>query len=233
MQSILVLLGIFIILLFSENILAQKSLTRRDAFTIGLSYHVNEFYEEDEVVMKDLLEDGIFKDRLLGVNLQYIYRFNRLFGVATDYRFLVGGFERGFSEYQQSDFAHGHQVFIGPVFNIGKGLFNVTIRPKIGYDYLKIKGMGEWETSSSGGNITFNYTGSNPLISLWSKILCDYDSSSQTNIIEGYPAYIRKGFLYQFGANFNFTWDKIFFTVFYDWSSMNYNDINHEEFGVG
>lgn len=233
MKTIPVVLAILIILVSSEMTFAQKSLSRRDAITIGLSYHVNEFYEEDEVVMKDLLEDGMFKDGLIGFNLQYIYRYKKLLGIAFDYKFLMGGFERGFSEYQQVDFAYGHQVFIGPAINLGKGVFNVTLRPQIGYDFLKIKGMGDWETSSSGGNISFYYTGSNPMIGMWSKILSDYDSSSQTNIIEGYPAYIRKGFLYQIGANFNFTWDKTSFTIFYDWSSMKYNDINHEEFGIG
>ncbi|HOP59085.1 MAG TPA: hypothetical protein PLR52_06665 [Bacteroidales bacterium] len=233
MKKFYVFIFLVIIMSCADTLYAQKSVTLRDAFTLGLSYHGTQFYEEDQVVNENLLEDGMFSDGLLGFNLQYILRNNKLLGIAVDYRFLVGIFDRGFRDYQQFDFTHGHQIFVGPAFNIGKGFFNVTLRPQIGFDYLKIAGEGDWETSSSGGFINFTYIGSNPMVGMWGKMLSDYSSDTPTTIIEGYPAYIRKGFLYQIGTNFNLSWEKTTLTLMIDWSSMKYNDINHEEFGVG
>jgi hypothetical protein len=226
---------IFIIGLFilgtANTLLAQKSTELRDGFTIGLSYHGNVFFEEDSVVNINNLEDGEFNDGLLGLNMQYLLRYNRFLGIAIDYRFFVGTFDRGFRDYQQFDFTHGHQIFIGPSLNLGKGFFNVTLRPQIGYDFLKIAGQGDWETSSSGGNITFTYLGSNPM-AMWGKMLSDYSSGTAT-IIEGYPAYKRSGLVYQIGANINLSWEKVSLTLMLDFSNLNYNDINHEEFGAG
>jgi hypothetical protein len=226
-----VLIIVLTILGLANTLSAQKSTELRDGFTIGLSYHGNVFFEEDSVVNINNLEDGEFNDGLLGFNMQYLYRFNRFFGIAIDYRFFVGTFDRGFVDYQQFDFAHGHQIFIGPTFNIGKGFFNVTLRPQIGYDYLKIAGQGDWETSSSGGFISFTYLGSNPM-ALWGKMLSDYSSGTAT-IIEGYPAYKRSGLIYQIGGNFNLSWEKISLALMVDFSSLKYNDSNHEELGVG
>lgn len=222
----------FLILLASANALnAQKSAELRDGFTIGLSYHGNVFFEEDSVVNVNKLVDGEYNDGLLGLNMQYLFRFNRLLGVAVDYRFFVGAFDRGFRDYQQYDFTHGHQIFIGPAFNIGKGFFNVTLRPQIGFDFLKIAGEGDWETSSSGGYINITYLGSNPM-AMWGKMLSDYSSGTAT-IIEGYPAYKRSGLIYQIGANINLSWEKVSLALMADFSSLKYNGINHEELGIG
>ena len=226
--------AILVILFFvglTETIVAQKSKELRDGFTIGLSYHENVFFAEDSVVNVNNLKDGEFSDGLLGLNMQYLFRFNRFIGIAADYRFFVGTFDRGFRDYQQFDFTHGHQIFIGPAFNIGKGFFNVTLRPQVGYDYLKIAGEGAWETSSSGGFIKITYTGSN-IMAMWGKMLSDYSSGTAT-IIEGYPAYKRRGLVYQIGANINLSWEKVSLTLMLDFSNLNYNDINHEEFGAG
>ncbi|MBN2367125.1 MAG: hypothetical protein JXL67_13225, partial [Calditrichaeota bacterium] len=194
--------------------------------------HGNTFFEEDSVVNINNLEDGEYNDGLLGLNLQYLFRFNRAVGVAVDYRFFVGAFDRGFRDYQQFDFTHGHQIFIGPAFNIGKGFFNVTLRPQIGYDFLKIAGEGDWETSSSGGFIKFTYIGSNPIAGMWAKMLSDYSSDTAT-IIEGYPAYKRSGLIYQIGANLNLSWEKVSLVLMTDFSSIKYNGSNHIELGIG
>ena len=215
----------------AKSAFTQKPSDLRDGFTIGLSYHGNVFFEEDSVVNINNLEDDEFNDGLLGLNMQYLYRFTRLFGIAIDYRFFVGTFDRGFVDYQQFDFAHGHQIFIGPAINIGKGFFNVTLRPQAGFDYLKIAGQGDWETSSSGGNITITYLGSNPM-AMWGNMLSDYSSGTAT-IIEGYPAYKRSGLIYQIGGNFNLSWEKVSLSLMVDFSSLKYNDSNHEELGAG
>jgi len=220
-----------IILVCAMPASAQKSVELGNGFTIGLSYHGNVFFAEDSVVNINNLVDGEFNDGLLGLNMQYLFRYNKVLGIAVDYRFFVGTFERGFSDYQQFDFAHGHQIFIGPAINFGKGFFNVTLRPQVGYDFLKIAGMGDWETSSSGGFITITYLGSNPM-AMWGKMLSDYSDGTAT-IIEGYPAYKRSGLIYQIGANFNLSWEKVSLTLMVDFSSMKYNDINHEELGAG
>jgi hypothetical protein len=226
-----VIISILILMGTASIVSAQKSVELRDGFTIGLSYHGNTFYEEDSVVNTNNLVDGEFNDGLLGLNLQYLFRFNRLLGVAVDYRFFVGTFDRGFRDYQQLDFTYGHQIFIGPAINVGKGLFNVTFRPQVGYDFLKIAGEGDWETSSSGGYITYTYLGSNPM-AMWGKMLSDYSSGTAT-IIEGYPAYKRSGFIFQMGLNFSLSWEKVSLTLMTDLSSLNYNDSNHIELGVG
>lgn len=226
-----IIIAVFVILGSANIVSAQKSAELRDGFSVGLSYHENLFFEEDSAVNINNLEDGEFSDGLLGVNLQYLFRFNRLIGLAVDYRFYVGTFDRGFRDYQQLDFAHGHQIFIGPAINIGKGFFNVTLRPQIGYDYLKIAGEGDWETSSSGGFITYSYLGSNPM-AMWGKMLSDYSSESAT-IIEGYPAYKRSGIVYQLGANVNLSWEKVSLAFMVDFSSLKYNDINRIELGFG
>ena len=225
------IVSILIILSSANAISAQKSADLRDGFTIGLSYHDNLFFEEDSVVNINLLEDGEFNDGLLGVNMQYLVRFNRFLGIAVDYRVYVGTFERGFRDYQQFDFAHGHQIFIGPGFNIGKGFFNLTLRPQIGFDYLKIAGEGDWETSSSSGFISYTYLGSNPM-AMWGRMLSDYSSGTAT-IIEGYPAYKRSGLIYQIGVNLSLSWEKVSLTLMSDFSSLEYNDINRIELGVG
>jgi hypothetical protein len=191
MKTQYVIITLCIILGSANTLSAQKSVELRDGFTIGLSYHGNVFFEEDSVVNINNLKDGEFNDGLLGLNMQYLFRFNRLLGVAVDYRFFIGTFDRGFRDYQQLDFTYGHQFFIGPSINIGKGFFNFTLRPQIGYDFLKIAGQGDWETSSSGGFISYTYLGSNPM-AMWGKMLSDYSSGSAT-IIEGYPAYKRSG----------------------------------------
>jgi len=231
MKTKYLLLVAILMLGFVDNTSAQKSIDLKNGFTIGLSYHGNVFFEEDSVVNINNLKDGEFNDGLLGLNMQYLYRFNKYIGVAVDYRFFVGTFDRGFRDYQQLDFAHGHQIFIGPAFNIGKKFFNVTLRPQLGYDYLKIAGEGDWETSSSGGFISFTYLGSNPM-AMWGKMLSDYSSGTAT-IIEGYPAYKRSGLTYQIGANINFSWEKVSLTLMIDFSTLRYNDINHEELGAG
>ncbi|MFH0758929.1 MAG: hypothetical protein V2B15_16695 [Bacteroidota bacterium] len=222
----------FLILLGSANTAsAQKSADLRDGFTIGLSYHGNVFFEEDSVVNTNILEDGEFNDGLLGLNIQYLFRWNRFFGLAVDYRFFVGNFDRGFRDYQQFDFAHGHQIFVGPAINIGKGFFHATFRPQAGYDFLKIAGQGDWETSSSGGFISYTYLGSNPM-AMWGKMLSDYSSGTAT-VIEGYPAYKRSGLIYQMGLNLSLSWEKVSLTLMADLSSLKYNDSNHIELGVG
>jgi hypothetical protein len=231
MKTKYLLLVVLLVLGFVDTTTAQKSIDLRNGFTIGLSYHGNVFFEEDSVVNINNLKDGEFNDGLLGLNMQYLYRFNKYIGVAVDYRFFVGTFDRGFRDYQQLDFAHGHQLFIGPAFNIGKKFFNVTLRPQLGYDYLKIAGEGDWETSSSGGFISFTYLGSNPM-AMWGKMLSDYSSGTAT-IIEGYPAYKRSGLTYQIGANINFSWEKVSLTLMVDFSTLRYNDTNHEELGAG
>jgi hypothetical protein len=216
----------------SMTLTAQKSVELRDGFTIGLSYHGNVFFEEDSVVNINKLVDGEFNDGLLGLNMQYLFRFNRIVGIAVDYRFFVGTFDRGFRDYQQFDFAYGQQIFIGPAFNLGKGFFNVTLRPQVGFDYLKIAGEGDWETSSSGGYITFTFTGSDPISNMWAKMLSDYSDGTATTL-EGYPAYKRSGLIYQMGANFNLSWEKVSMALMVDFSSITYNDSNHIELGAG
>jgi hypothetical protein len=231
MKIKLIVISFLIFLSTAGSVYSQKSAKLRDGFTIGLSYHDNIFFEEDSVVNVNNLEDGEFKDGLLGVNLQYLYRFNKFFGIAVDYRFYVGNFDRGFRDYQQFEFAHGHQFFIGPALNIGKGFFNLTLRPQIGYDFLKIAGEGDWETSSSGGFISYTYLGSNPG-AMWGKMISEYSSGTAT-IIEGYPAFKRSGIVYQFGANINLSWEKVSLTLMTDFSSVEYNDINRIELGIG
>jgi hypothetical protein len=231
MKSKYVIITVLIILGSANTLSSQKSTELRDGFTIGLSYHGNVFFGEDSVVNINNLKDGEFNDGLLGLNMQYLFRLNRFLGIAVDYRFFIGTFDRGFRDYQQLDFAHGHQFFIGPAFNIGKGFFNVTLRPQAGYDFLKIAGQGDWETSSSGGFISYTYLGSNPM-AMWGKMLSDYSSGTAT-IIEGYPAYKRSGLIYQIGGNFSLSWKKVSLTLMVDFSSMKYNGINHEELGAG
>jgi hypothetical protein len=212
---------------------AQKSPDNKSSFLIGLSYHVYQFLEEDAVVNPEILEDGEFKDGLIGFNFQYIYGFNRIIGACIDYKFLMGAFDRAFREYIESDFAYGHQIFIGPSLNIGRGVVNLNIRPQIGFDFLKIKGIGDWESSSSGGYIHITYTGSSGIEGMWTKILDDYANDGTTILNEGYPAYIRKNILYQAGINLNFTFTKTSFTIFTNFTPIHYNGEDHDEFDAG
>lgn len=224
-------------LFLTIDLLAQKPIDKKNNLTIGLSYKQFHFFDEDYAVHPSILENGRWSDGLLGLNMQYLYGLSHIIGIATDYKFLVGSFDRGFTyKYQVIDFAHGHEIYIGPAITIGKGPINFTIRAQIGYSYLKVNGQesGSWTSYSGKGNITYMYTGSDPAGIALSNYLNNHSSSNATvYYYEGYPDFLRKKFLYQTGFNLNFPGDIISTKIFIDYCPILYNNNKHNEFDAG
>ena len=229
---------LFIILLQPFWGFAQKSETRNKAINLGLSYRVYEFYEEDHTVSPAVLTDGKWADGLLGVDIGYMRGFNKLVGLSVDYRFLFGAFQRGFEYYSHAenppDLASGHQFYLGPTLNLGKGVFNICFKAQLGYDYLHVKGKGDYyKTITATNNINYVGVGDN-IHAMWVSMLSNYNKESEETIYrQGYPALKRSSFLYQLGSNINFTWEKTTFTIFANYCPVQFNDITHKEFDIG